>query len=65
MKQTREAFEERGVKSFYNSLAPEAKRMRWQQRQEKIETRKNKIDPKTVSKIVENTDAQPTLFDLQ
>lgn len=65
MKQTCEAFEERGVKSFYNSLAPEAKRMRWLQKQEKIETRKNKINPKTVSEIVQNTDVQLTLFDLQ
>ncbi len=64
MKQTREAFEVRGVSSFYNSLAPAAKRERWQNRQEKIENRKNKINPKIVGKIIDEESLQPSLFDL-
>ena len=64
MKQTREAFEERGVKSFYNSLAPAAKFERWQNRQEKIEDRKSRINRKIVGKIIEDKNIQPSLFDL-
>ncbi len=64
MKQTREAFEERGVKSFYNSLAPAAKYERWQNRQEKIEDRKSRINRKIVGKIIEDKNIQPSLFDL-
>ena len=41
MKQTREAFERRGVGAFYNSLAPDAKRERYEKREAKIEARKN------------------------
>ncbi len=47
MQQTREAFEKRGVKSFYNSITPEAKKERWE--------RKLKLSAKP-----ENN--QPTLF---
>ena len=64
MRQTVAEFEKRGVKSFYNSLAPEAKRTRWQARQEKIENRKNKIKPEIVGKIVKEENSQPSLFDL-
>jgi DNA repair photolyase len=52
MQQTRKAFEKRGVIANYNSLAPDAKRERWERRQAKIElTKKSKPD-----------DHQPTLF---
>ena len=64
MRQTVAEFEKRGVKSFYNSLAPEAKRTRWQDRREKIENRKNKIKPEIVGKIVKEENSQPSLFDL-
>lgn len=65
MKQTREAFERRGVGAFCNSLAPDAKRERYEKREVKIEARKNKINPVTVEKIVEGNDSrQPSLFDL-
>ncbi|MEJ7861849.1 MAG: radical SAM protein [Pyrinomonadaceae bacterium] len=65
MKQTRAAFQARGVGCFYNSLAPAAKRMRYEKREAKIVERKNKINPKTIEKIVErNAVRQPSLFDL-
>ena len=64
MKQTREALEERGVKSFYNSLAPAAKYERWQNRQENIERRKSSVNRKIVGKIIEDENIQPSLFDL-
>jgi DNA repair photolyase len=65
MKQTREAFQTRGVDCFYNSLAPAAKRMRYEKREAKIVERKNKIKLRTVEKIIErNEERQPTLFDL-
>ena len=64
MKQTREAFEQRGVDSFYNSLAPAAKRERFERREAKIVERKNKINRKTVEKIVAKSEAQPSLFNL-
>ncbi len=65
MKQTREAFQARGVDCFYNSLAPAAKRMRYEKREAKIVERKNKINRKTIEKIVEkNAVRQPSLFDL-
>ncbi len=63
MRQTIEEFEKRGVKSFYNSLNPQAKRERWERREAKITTRKNKIKPETVRKIVEENNIQPSLFD--
>jgi DNA repair photolyase len=49
MRQTREAFEKRGVKSFYNSITPEAKKERWE--------RKLKLSAKP-----EPENNQPTLF---
>jgi DNA repair photolyase len=49
MRQTREAFEKRGVKSFYNSITPEAKKERWE--------RKLKLSAK-----LEPENNQPTLF---
>ena len=64
MKQTREAFQARGVGSFYNSLEPAAKRERFERREAKIVERKNKISPKTVEKIVGKNDKQLSLFDL-
>ncbi len=55
MRQTIEEFEKRGVKSFHNSLAPAAKRERWEKRQQKIaentKTKKNLTN-----------DRQPSLF---
>jgi hypothetical protein len=45
MQQTREAFEKRGVKSFYNSITPEAKKERWEWREKKINERKQKSIP--------------------
>jgi len=63
MKQTIEAFEKRGVQSFYNSLNPAAKRMRWQKREAKITERKNKINKKTVEKVIDADDRQLSLFD--
>ncbi len=59
MQQTREAFETRGIKSFYNSITPAAKRERWEQRTAKIEAR---IKSKTIKKILDD-DVQPSLFD--
>lgn len=64
MKRTKEEFEKRGVECFYASLAPAAKRERFAKREAKIEARKNKINSRTVRKIVENKNSQPTLFDL-
>ena len=64
MKQTREAFQARGVGSFYNSLEPAAKRERFERREAKIVERKNKISPKTVEKIIGKNDKQLSLFDL-
>ncbi len=63
MKRTTEEFQKRGVECFYASLEPKAKKARWEKREAKIEARKNKINPKTVSKIIENKDIQPLLFD--
>lgn len=42
MQKTREEFEKRGVKSFYNSITPEAKKERWEWREKKIVERKLK-----------------------
>lgn len=42
MQKTREEFEKRGVKSFYNSITPEAKKERWEWREEKMNERKLK-----------------------
>jgi DNA repair photolyase len=64
MHQTREEFKKRGVESFYNSLDPQAKRMRWAKREAKIVERKNKISKKTVRSLVESEPRQPSLFDL-
>jgi len=65
MKQTRETFQAWGVGCFYNSLAPAAKRERYEKREAKIVERKNKINLKTIEKIVErNAGRQPSLFDL-
>jgi DNA repair photolyase len=65
MKQTRKAFQSRGVDCFYNSLEPNAKRMRYEKREAKIVERKNKINLKTIEKIVDGNGArQPSLFDL-
>ncbi len=63
MRQTREAFEQRGVASFYHSLDPDAKRERWTKREARIEARKNKISEKTVRSLIEPETHQPSLFD--
>lgn len=51
MKRTTEEFQKRGVECFYNSLNAEAKRERWEKREAKITTRKNKIKLETVKKL--------------
>ena len=63
MKRTTEEFQKRGVECFYASLEPKAKKARWEKREAKIETRKSKINPKIISKIKENKEIQPSLFD--
>lgn len=57
MKRTREAFEKRGVKCHFASLAPEAKKERWEKRQAKIQITKEKSVKKPKS-----ADNQPSLF---
>lgn len=55
MKRTQEAFEKRGVTANYNSLAPEAKKARWEKRAAKILITKS-------PKIPKSDDNQPSLF---
>lgn len=57
MRQTREAFEKRNVKSYYNSLAPDAKKERWEKQQAKIQ-----ISKETSVKKPKSNDNQPSLF---
>ena len=54
MRQTKEAFEKRGVECFYASLEPQAKQARWEKRTAKIEARKNAKNA--------DEDIQPSLF---
>ena len=63
MQQTREAFERRGVATFYHSLDRQAKQERWAKREAKISERKNSINKKTVSRLIESDERQPSLFD--
>lgn len=63
MQQTREEFAVRGIESFYNSLDPAAKQSRWAKRETKINERKNKINRKTVERLVGGDTRQPSLFD--
>lgn len=60
MRRTVEEFEKRGVKAFYNSLAPDAKHKRWEKRIEKMNKSKEKIADSTRS----GQNSQMTLFDL-
>ena len=60
MKRTKAEFEKRGVDCFYNSLDPNAKRERWEKRQQKILRGKEKV-VKSSGKFNVN---QPTLFDI-
>ncbi len=55
MRRTREEFEKRGVECFYASLEPKAKQERWEKRQ-------NKIAARTIKKVIENDEIQPSLF---
>lgn len=55
MRQTREAFEKRGVKCHYSSITPDAKKERWEKRQAKIQITKSAKKPK-------EDDNQPSLF---
>ena len=54
MRQTKKAFEKRGIECFYASLEPQAKQARWEKRTAKTDQRKNK-------KPAED-DSQPSLF---
>ena len=62
MQRTREEFEKRGVACFYNSLDPQAKRERWAKREAKTVARKNRINEKTVSRLIDEN-YQPSLFE--
>ena len=59
MKRTKEEFEKRGVDCFYNSLDPNAKRERWEKREQKIKAQKEKV----VKNKKPDKDIQPSLFD--
>ncbi len=59
MRETREAFEARGIKCFYNSLNPQAKRERWEKREAKIQNQKLEKSKNKIS----NNDGQMSLFD--
>lgn len=63
MKRTAEAFLDLKMPAFYNSLATEAREERWAKRKAKITARKNRINLKTIKKIVAENTRQPSLFD--
>lgn len=63
MKETCAAFQKRSVDCFYNSLAPAAKRERWERREAKISARKSAIEKTRSGKFRETENFQPSLFD--